>query len=184
MTDKRTEQFLTAALIMNSLLLGLMLFFLFAVLGSISTILDQESRYRSFPSITEWAVNFRPKDLTSTLSVIAAVVSTSLFVGLAFRGCKQNSSIALLYFAVHSCLWLLAGAYFFFFVTAVTFSRIHVGGGLYAAANALPPSPSIVTAPCISSHIWLVAAVVYSLGLVICGIILTRRHKEVSSPAS
>ncbi len=178
MTDKRTKQILTGALILNSLLLGLMLFFLFAAVSCISTVLDQESSYKAFPSITEWAVNFRPKNLISTLSLIIVVVATSLFVGLSLKRSVQDISGIFLYFTIHSSLWLLAGAYFLFFVMAVAFSYIHVGGGLYTASNAPPPPPSMIATPSVDSRIWLAAALAYSVGLFIRAITVSRRRKE------
>jgi hypothetical protein len=173
---------LIGALILNSLLFGVMLFFLFAAVGSVSVVLDQQLTYRSLPTVTEWAVNFRPKDLISTLSLIIAAIATSLFVGLSLRGTLISGQSALLYLTVHSSLWLLAASYFLFFVMAVAFSQIHIHGDLYAAGHG-PQRPTMIAPSLIASWLWLAAALIYSLGLLLCGIFFTRRHKAASNPA-
>jgi hypothetical protein len=65
---------------------------------------------------------------------------------------------------------------------AVAFSYIHISGSLYEAGHAPPPPPSMITSPSVDSRVWLAAAVVYSLGLLVCGIFLMRRHKGLIPP--
>jgi hypothetical protein len=177
MTNKRKLQLLTGLLALNSLLLGLVLFLLFAAVGCVSTALDQEVSRRSFPTITEWAVNFRPQDLISTWSLVIAVVSTSLFIGLLSKCIFQNTLGVLFYLTAHSCIWLMAGAYFLFFVMAVAYSHIHVYGSLYEAGHEPPPAPSMLTPPLIDSRLWLAASLVYLLVLVGCAMRLVRTFK-------
>ncbi len=168
MADGNRRSCLTV--ILTSVLSGVMLFALFCAIAGISTVLDQQTGSRALPEITEWAINFRPKELASIVSVTVGLTATLLFLGL--RVTTRLSS----FLAGALSFWLLVGSYLFFFVLAVTISQIHIDGCLYSGPP--PSSTSHITGQSIDSRIWLGAALVYSIGLLAYGVMGTRRQKE------
>jgi hypothetical protein len=177
MTERPASRPLTALLILNSMLLGVMLFFLFAALWCVSTVLDQQVGQRAFTVLTEWAVNFRPKDYISMFSWIIAAVATSLFAGLALKSELESGRSTALYLLIHCSIYSLMGAYFLFFVMAIASSYIHIGGELYQTGHGPPPRPTMIASPMIDSRIWFAVSIIYSLALLMSGIRLARRQR-------
>ena len=180
----RIQNFMTCMLIINSALLGIMLCALFYAVWVLSYVVDQQIGLAAVSPWTQWAFDYRPKDLAGMLSLATAVTVTCLFVSLAFRSKNESPSAASLFFSLMASFCLTAGIYFFSFIAAVFMSQIRVDQHLYS--NSTPPThthiyPQHLHPSSIDSRIWILAVVIYSLVLITIGI---RRRRRIQSPAT
>jgi hypothetical protein len=174
---------MTSLVVLNSILVGAMLVALCIAVSVLACVVDQQVGLSAVPDITQWAFDYRPTDLRSMISLAVAATATCLFAGLALRRHTETLAASSLSSAVIVLIALVAATYFFSFVAAALISQIHVDGHLYSASS--PPThrhiyPQHLHPPAIDSRIWILAVVIYSLGLLIVGIRLHRRREAIN----
>ncbi len=169
------------ALATSALLLGVATFFLFAAVSGISGVADQWANGRPLAVITEWAFNFRPKDVMAIFSAVLVVVSTYFLAGYSLIVTGRAASSPVFCFSVLSSFWLLGAAYFMFYLSAAASSQIVVLQKLYSEKDPLPPTQ--ITPPTVDGWIWLALAVVYALALLVIAVRTRRKHEDVHGSA-
>jgi len=168
-------------MILNSALLGVMVFALLCALGEISLVVDQEVGLGSITDLTQWVFDYTPRHPFAVFSLSMGATATCLFLSLAFpnrveRG--QPTGSHLLFIASIS---LIAAIYLLFSITGIATSFVHVYGDLYAAGSTPPVhthDSRHLHFSTIDPRVWVLAAGTYSLFLFAMGMKLRRRGRE------
>lgn len=179
-TDKCRSRFLVGTLVLNSILLGLLVFLVCDAVAMLCAVVDQDFwGAAAAPAITDLVFKYRPRDLVATLSLAWAVTATCLFLSLTFSDNGPSSGAAVCLSGMLAFCLLIA-CYFVFCIAALAVPKIKLvmdmGPAMekrlqYSHLNHLPPL--------IDSSIWGILAVAYSVGLFVFGMVLKRRKRTL-----
>ncbi len=162
-----------------------MVFALLLALSAVSLIVDQEVGPRSVTEYTQWVFDHTPLRVFSVIAVFIGVTATALFFSFAFPPSierKERTANHLLFVATFC---LIAASYFFFSVTAILTSLVIVYGDLTMTGQSPPVharSSIHLHGPFMNSPLWVFAASVYSLTLLIIGMRLRQRKQASANP--
>jgi hypothetical protein len=179
-TDRCRSRFLVGTLVLNSILLGLLVFLICDAVGVLCAVVDQDFwGGLPAPTVTDWVFEYRPKDLVATLSLAWAVTATCIFLSLSFAKDPEPPSGVAVCISWMLTFCLLAACYFVFSIMALAWSKIKIimdmGPAMekrlqYSHLHHLP-------LPLIDSSVWAIAALAYSVCLLVFGKVLKRRKK-------
>ncbi|GEM_PF-3677179 len=182
-TEQTKSKFLIGTLIINSVLLGVLAFCVCHAIAWLSVALDyqQVSQGRAVPTVVQRIFDYRPKDLTSVLSLAWAVTATCLFVTLAHINCTECVSRTALCLSIMLIFCLTGVCYFTFCIGWFAMVQVPVWCDMtpnlardhlrwIKNTNLHPPS--------INHNIWAFATSAYCVALLVVGTVLKRRKQN------